>query len=360
MSAHDIDSQVLNLNFNLESELERPSASFNFNADYARMLLHIQMACSNNPYLLDSIANLIATSVRSATDNCLFKLTDESAFHQLRDVGFGQLRPILSPQQLTEIHDFLSNMPVYAAHNAAYASHGTLNRSELRTEPQLSYKYEDLIRTPHVLELAVNPHILGVVSNYLGCLPIISEINLLWSNPAGRVAKYGQTYHRDLNDFKWVTMFVYLTDVDTNSGPHCFIPGTHRMDLFTNLLQQKLASPTIRQVAINHGIDLNQLPMSAYEHSYQKLDKFYDAAFKDCTHEICGPAGTVILEDSKGLHFGKPPFSKERLTMWVVYGMYKNNCNIHSTLKPLPFSDVSHRISSDSATRYVTQLMFPE
>jgi len=45
----------LNLNFNLASDFDRPKDSFNFNADYAKMLLNIQMACSNNPFLLDSM-----------------------------------------------------------------------------------------------------------------------------------------------------------------------------------------------------------------------------------------------------------------------------------------------------------------
>jgi ectoine hydroxylase-related dioxygenase (phytanoyl-CoA dioxygenase family) len=35
-------------------------------------------------------------------------------------------------------------------------------------------------------------------------------------------------FHYDAHDFKSVTAFVYLTDVNLDSGPHMIIPGSHK------------------------------------------------------------------------------------------------------------------------------------
>ena len=37
-----------------------------------------------------------------------------------------------------------------------------------------------------------------------------------------------QLFHFDLDEFKWFKLFIFLTDVDEQSGPHIYIPRTHK------------------------------------------------------------------------------------------------------------------------------------
>ena len=39
--------------------------------------------------------------------------------------------------------------------------------------------------------------------------------------------KDAQLFHADFHDFKWLKLFVYLTDVTDRSGPHVMVRGSH-------------------------------------------------------------------------------------------------------------------------------------
>ena len=337
--------------------------TFDPTADHAQMMRAIQLATANNPLIQDFIAYQIAHAVRSTTQGATYPLTKPSILKGITDVGYGVYENALAPNQVADIHAFVSNKLAVAGHTPTFTRAKPARVEDLRSEPQAAYLFQDVIRAPHLLELAVDPNVLGIVSNYLGCLPVITDINLYWTHPTGRHGTYGQTFHRDINDFRWITTFLYLTDVDAQSGAHCFIPGTHRTDLFTALLQKKLRDPKIRAAAEKVGIDPSNLPMSAFHHEYKKFDAFYEMAFADSLEVISGKAGSLILEDSKGLHYGRPPMTTPRLACWVVYGLYRNNNFAHSPLnavEPMSFDAVRNRIPDNSMTRYVTQALFKQ
>ena len=39
--------------------------------------------------------------------------------------------------------------------------------------------------------------------------------------------KSAQEFHFDLDSIKWLKFFIYLTDVEANTGPHIYVKGTH-------------------------------------------------------------------------------------------------------------------------------------
>ena len=92
-----------------------------------------------------------------------------------------------------------------------------------------SYPLETVLGCPHVLALACDPRVLQGVTAYLGCRPTLSSIGIRWSFPAaGERAAGVQRFHRDPDDWRFLKLFVYLTDVDAGSGPHEFVAGSHR------------------------------------------------------------------------------------------------------------------------------------
>jgi len=81
--------------------------------------------------------------------------------------------------------------------------------------------------------LAHNAKIIEVARKYLGAEPILWLTELKKSNPTSLVYRKPTQYddnvfHNDLLDCKALTVFVYLSDVDLDSGPHVLIEGTHK------------------------------------------------------------------------------------------------------------------------------------
>jgi hypothetical protein len=83
-----------------------------------------------------------------------------------------------------------------------------------------------------VSRIAHDPKIVGVAKRYLGVEPILYATRIYWTFPRSNRAKLTNSpdirqFHYDVNDFKSLTVFVYLTDVDIDCGPHVVIEGTH-------------------------------------------------------------------------------------------------------------------------------------
>jgi hypothetical protein len=83
-----------------------------------------------------------------------------------------------------------------------------------------------------IAEIATDPMVGDVVGHYLGTEPLLIGTRVFWSYPppmvgceAATLPDYG--FHYDIDDFKFVKLFFYLTNVDEDSGPHTIIAGTH-------------------------------------------------------------------------------------------------------------------------------------
>jgi hypothetical protein len=71
-----------------------------------------------------------------------------------------------------------------------------------------------------------DPGILRIVQEFLGCKSTISNINM-WLSKAGHdQAKDAQLFHCDVDDIKFCKLFVYLTNVKSNDGPHTYVKGS--------------------------------------------------------------------------------------------------------------------------------------
>ena len=146
----------------------------------------------------------------------------------------------------------------------------------------------DVIDIPEVIALANDPRILGAVGAYFGCMPTIDSIKAWWSLPGHDEAENEQYYHRDNDSIRFLKLFVYLTDVDKESGPHVFVRGSHAQDGCYGLRR------------------------------YQD-DEVKDWFGKTSVHTFTGLAGTAFIEDTYGVHKGALPTSKRRLLLQVRY-----------------------------------------
>ena len=87
--------------------------------------------------------------------------------------------------------------------------------------------------------------------------------------------------------------FVYLTDVDISSGPHCYIEGTHRPKSKKNFLKKGYVRIPDNEIKMNYPSEIIK--------------------------EIKGEAGTIIVGDTSCFHKGLPPINSKRLILEFEY-----------------------------------------
>ena len=137
-------------------------------------------------------------------------------------------------------------------------------------------------RHPAVAALMDDPLLVALARNYLGCEPVLDTC-LIWASPAfsdDRSTEATQSFHYDTGHPGFIKFFIYLTDVDTDDGPHCVVPGTHRSDLAGWKLRRGPACISDDEIA---------------------------STYPGMTRELLGPKGTIIAEDTRAFHKGKQP-----------------------------------------------------
>ena len=199
--------------------------------------------------------------------------------------GYCRLGKIIEPRvALAE----LSKYPVYNGHVKTRSNHKPItNYHNVRLKSGIySWDAQDLLKCKSITDLASNPMIIQFVSDYLGCIPTCYSLNCMLSD--GKSDHGTTTPHRDLDDFKWVTLFVYLTGGKEDSGAHIFEAGSH------------LGNPNTKNGWETEPQSGEQVVLSA-------------------------PTGHAVATDSWGVHYGAPMVDgKRRICLWIRYGLYDN------------------------------------
>ncbi len=155
------------------------------------------------------------------------------------------------------------------------------------------YEIKDIINQPTLQKLTFDPFFLSIANRYLGVKPILSLVYMWWSFAVPNKEQFAevsaQAFHFDMDRIKWLNFFVYVNDVDTENGPHCYVRGSHR-----------------------------RLPGQ-----FRKRGRFTDQdvskAYGDDVVELTGKRGTIIAVDTRGLHKGKLLTHGERLLFQLIF-----------------------------------------
>lgn len=136
-----------------------------------------------------------------------------------------------------------------------------------------------------IARLARNQTIIEMVRCYFGSEPTLWLSQIKWSSSVDAKGRRllpstydeptqydNHSFHYDVNDIKSVTVFVYLTDVDTESGPHRVIKRTHKTQSIKKLLR----------IILDDNV----------------AEKIYEAKIET----ILGTAGTAFIEDTLCYH----------------------------------------------------------
>jgi hypothetical protein len=227
---------------------------------------------------------------------------------ELNEAGITMLGELLGPAACAELRNYFNQREAhdpYRPGSAKFPPHGSGRHPDAHIAHHAPL---DVLRAPHLLALANSPRVLDIVARFLGCKPTIGYLAVWWSYPTDKGAQQAERFHRDVDDWRFVKLFVYLTDVGPTSGPHIYVRHSSSSRALTRVRRFE-----DDEVVRAFGAD-NVLTMTA-------------------------AAGQGFLEDTFGMHKGQPVQSGTRLIFQAVYGV-----------SPLPYSPLAPVVHRSDVT----------
>lgn len=212
---------------------------------------------------------------------------EQTALADLCGSGYAPLGNLLDSAQCDDIKDYLKNKVLFDRdrHRASF----TLMQAPAGVRVA-DYHLRDVIACPHILALANSPALLGLAARYMDCKPTISALGLRWSFPVEGDCSALQAFHRDSEDWRYLKVLVYLTDVDLDAGPHVYLHGSH----------------------------LTQAPMRLRFYSDTEIASTYGA---EKLLTAIGSRGFCFAVDTAGIHKGTAPARQPRLMLQIQYSL---------------------------------------
>lgn len=240
-----------------------------------------------NPRIRRKLANLLAKRLPALPIE--FSNGHQKERGLLENNGYVILNQFATKEEVAEVLAWLNDKPVYDRWKVAAGLFPHRSPpADCHTAP---FRDVDIINCPHLLRWANDPRVLSIVGQTLGCKPTLSNLTAWWSYPGHDQPQEAECFHRDVDDFHFVKLFVYLTNVDADCGPHVFVPGSHRDERLGKIQRYK--------------------------------DSEVTSAFgADGVKYFQGECATAFLENTFGLHKGQLPKSGPRLLFQAQYSLH--------------------------------------
>jgi hypothetical protein len=180
-----------------------------------------------------------------------------------------------------------------------------------------SYESKINFNCKSILHIATNKKIMNLVRNFLGDNPKIYSINTFWTYPKKKKL-LTHKFHRDPDDFRFLTLFIYWTPIKKNDGAQSYIENTSFYDSFNDIAWWKKLIIIIKKrkfISFKNIIKLQD--------GYFLNNDDYKFLFKNKIKSIVANEGDVILANTNNLHKGSE-CKNPRLITWIRYGLYKN------------------------------------
>jgi len=157
--------------------------------------------------------------------------------------------------------------------------------------------YNASSRLEAIRRLRQDPVLVEAATAYLGTQPKFIGATLWWCFAGKRSewldSTYSSHWHYDIDDYRSIKFFFYLSDVEKDDGAHCYLTSTHKdRPLLVNIMARRFSDQEVR------------------------------SAFPDAAEVIVtGPAGTGFAIDNFGLHRGLPCTGRNRLALEICFGI---------------------------------------
>ncbi|WP_432810796.1 hypothetical protein [Pantanalinema sp. GBBB05] len=207
----------------------------------------------------------------------------------------------LSQSVVQELLDYAYSTPCYGDRNPNlkfYIHERAAIEAKLGRSLQGASYLNDLC--PTLKALIEDPGLLAIAAQFLGATPAYVASEVMWSFPRAATwveqLKMAQVFHYDIDDYRSIKFFFYLTDVNELNGPHVCLKGTHKHKKFLHqLIGQRCASIADEQLAQEYGAENVRV--------------------------LCGKAGFGFAEDTCCFHKGTLPRQGSRLMLQIEYAI---------------------------------------
>lgn len=198
----------------------------------------------------------------------------------------------------------------------------------------------DLYEHPQLVDFALSDGLLSLVTNYLGTIPHLNRVDLLYSVAhGGEDVISSQIYHLDPEGRRQAKLFLNLRDVGPDEGPFTFIPASETSRIVNAIKEQRSAD--------------EEMAMARYlDGELEQVDGLAKAI------SVMGPAGSGVLVDtSRCLHFGsrvKP--GTYRLCLYIQYCSSREHGNLFDVARYA--GDPVRRLATLNSRRAATSGVF--
>jgi hypothetical protein len=221
---------------------------------------------------------------------------------QIRKESFFVFKNGLTTEQIAYLHRFSTSNPARLRNLVDDPSQRqpVIETIDLQAPKVIRYDFTEnqIINDPVVQSLVTDTSLISLARTYLGCEPVLATTAMWWHTDFEKIPnpEAATMWHFDMDYVRWLNFFFYLTDVDSNSGPHCVVKGTHKWNAIPrNLLRRGYARITDAEIADNFPAEK--------------------------VVEFTGNAGTLIIEDTRALHKGKHVLSGSRLLLQITFAV---------------------------------------
>jgi hypothetical protein len=159
---------------------------------------------------------------------------------------------------------------------------------------------------PAVQRLVEDSGVLAVARTYFSAEPVLLECNLVVQESEERrliSATSQRRFHFDYAGWHSLNLFVYLTDVEADSGAHQVVVGTHKHKLVRDVVRPSLE------------------------------DEEVELRFATKIRTIAGPAGTLFFEDTEAFH-RRLAVKQRRVMLNILFASHRSTFSQGRLVKP--------------------------
>lgn len=213
--------------------------------------------------------------------------------NELKKNGYHILAQKLPENEIKEIYNKIFDLSgKYRSDNYTSSNNELLNINKPKGA-KFVYDSDQLLEIDKIQKILLDKRIINIAQNYLGCLPVIDIVAAWWNFPSTKADhNAAQLWHFDMDRPKWIKVFIYLTDCNLNNGPHCFVESSHQ-----------------------------KIPYQLRSKGYVRLEDHEVSKFfhSDKIKTFTADKGTVLFEDTRGLHKGLKVNADSRLLLQFQY-----------------------------------------
>ena len=209
---------------------------------------------------------------------------------QLKENGFQLIDPVLTEEEIEDMSIYFRSKKMtnfYGIHESFTLEQKPNHVKMARTDTKTN------LLCPHMIDLITNDKIISMASEYLSAPATLNCVFPLWSFKEANPKPINmQLYHRDADDYKFVKLFILLTDTENGNGEQVYVKKSHRKE---------------------------SLPIEMYKIERYSDKKIEESFPEDEVIKIYGKAGKCWLADTYGIHKGTVPTKTNRLLLQLQY-----------------------------------------